>query len=725
MRRRLTRIGLAVLALTTLAVGAQAYWSASGVGAASAGVGSLSAATISVPSTAANSVLVSWSAQALLAPAANSSITYVVERKLGSGSFVAVGGGGCAGALAYGTTSCTDSPAATASYTYRVVATYHSWTARSSAAGPVSVTVDTTAPTVTSLVRADGDPTKAATLHWTVTFSENVVGVDASDFALATTGGVSGGSITSVTGSGASYTVTASSGTGSGTLRLNLSDDDSITDAVANPLSGAGNGNGNFTGQAYVIDRTPPSVSSIARADSDPTNASTLHWTVTFSESVTGVDSTDFALASTGGVSGGSISSVSGSGTTYAVASSTGSGEGTLGLNLLDDDTINDPLANVLGGAGTGNGNFTGQTYTIDRTAPTLSTLQMLDTNNNGRVDQVKATFSETLASSTATAPWTMTNVPSGGTLASVSTSGAVATLTITEGAGAISTVVGSFTLTLASNATGIRDPAGNQSAFAATAPADLAPPVRTAMLMTDSNANGKIDHVTVTFSETLATYTAGTTPWTLAAVPSGGTLASVSTSTTVATLVLTEGAGAQDTAVGSFTLALATSATGIRDAAGNQSFFAATAPADGAGPVPVAVSDTNGSSDGLVQPGDTFIVTFSEAIASGLPGSTPITESQTLGAHTVMSISGFMTGTQDMGTGDYFVLTGSATYAGTSALTNANKTVTITVGACSGLCLNLLAGSGTTMPYVPAPGLVDAAGNAATGSKVTGFKIF
>jgi hypothetical protein len=37
----------------------------------------------------------------------------------------------------------------------------------------------------------------------------------------------------------------------------------------------------------------------------------------------------------------------------------------------------------------------------------------MLDTNTNGKVDQVKATFSESLDSYTAgNAPWTLANVP-------------------------------------------------------------------------------------------------------------------------------------------------------------------------------------------------------------------------------------------------------------------------------------------------------------------------
>ena len=157
---------------------------------------------------------------------------------------------------------------------------------------------------------------------------------------------------------------------------------------------------------------------------------------------------------------------------------------------------------------------------------------------------------------------------PSGGTLASVAVATNTATLTLTEGAGAANTSVGSFTVALATNAGGIRDGSANLSSFGATAPADGAAPVRTAMVMQDTNANGKVDQVAVTFSETLASST-DTAPWTLANVPSGGTLASVSTSGAVATLTITEGAGAANTAVGTFTVALAASGTGIRDAAG------------------------------------------------------------------------------------------------------------------------------------------------------------
>src|SRR5215211_6579918 len=241
---------------------------------------------------------------------------------------------------------------------------------------------DTTAPTVSSINRADTNPTNTTgNLSWTVTFSENVSGVNAADFNLASSGLSDSPAIQSVTqGANASvYTVTASTGTGSGSLGLNLNDDDSIVDGVGNKLGGAGLGNGNFTGQVYTIDRTPPAVSSINRADTNPTNTTgNLSWTVTFSENVSGVNAADFNLANSGLSDSPAIQSVTqgANASVYTVTASTGTGSGSLGLNLNDDDSIVDGVGNNLGGTGTtgaANGSFTGQVYTLDRIAPTVT----------------------------------------------------------------------------------------------------------------------------------------------------------------------------------------------------------------------------------------------------------------------------------------------------------------------------------------------------------------
>lgn len=236
----------------------------------------------------------------------------------------------------------------------------------------VTYSTDTTAPTVTSMSRANVSPTAAASVSWNVVFSEAVTGVNAADFSLVMSG-ITGAAISSVTGSGATWTVTASTGSGNGTLGLKLVDDDSIIDGSGNKLGGSGTGNGNFTGEVYAVDKLNPQVISINRAGSDPTNALSVAWTVVFSESVTGVNLGDFALAQTGSVGGAAISSLTGSNATYTVTASGMSGVGTLGLNLVDDDSITDVTGtNKLGGTGVGNANATGQVYTYDRTPVTV-----------------------------------------------------------------------------------------------------------------------------------------------------------------------------------------------------------------------------------------------------------------------------------------------------------------------------------------------------------------
>lgn len=111
-------------------------------------------------------------------------------------------------------------------------------------------------PIVKSSVRADIDPNSAASVKFTVKFSQTVTGVDASDFSL-TTNGVLGAKVGAVSGSGSTYTVTVNSGSGSGMIQLNVLDNDTILNGSAIPLGGAGVGNGNFTsGENYTIRKT-------------------------------------------------------------------------------------------------------------------------------------------------------------------------------------------------------------------------------------------------------------------------------------------------------------------------------------------------------------------------------------------------------------------------------------------------------------------------------------
>jgi hypothetical protein len=151
-------------------------------------------------------------------------------------------------------------------------------------------------------------------------------------------------------------------------------------------------GNGGTDDQTLDITvNDAPEVSSINRGTSpgsQTTNADTVEFDVTFSEAVNGIDTSDFTLT---GAASGSINSVSAaSGTSVTVTVGSVTGDGTLGLDLADDDSIvsDDGNNTLLGGVGTsgdGDGSHTGdQSFTIDNSAPTLASTASTDFAENG-----------------------------------------------------------------------------------------------------------------------------------------------------------------------------------------------------------------------------------------------------------------------------------------------------------------------------------------------------
>jgi len=127
-------------------------------------------------------------------------------------------------------------------------------------------------------------------------------------------------------------------------------------------------------GAYEYVDIIQPTVSSIVKASTSPTNATSADFTVTFSEDVTGVDldGSDFMIVSSTSITGAAISGVTSvSASVYTVTVNTGTGNGSIRLDLIDDDSIEDLAGNKLGGAGTGNGSFTsGEIYSIFKVPP-------------------------------------------------------------------------------------------------------------------------------------------------------------------------------------------------------------------------------------------------------------------------------------------------------------------------------------------------------------------
>src|SRR5690606_9267128 len=127
--------------------------------------------------------------------------------------------------------------------------------------------------------------------------------------------------------------------TGVGTLRLEIGDfdGDGRSDiVVANVQDGTLGiyldvARDAYAGPTYTIDQTPPTIVSIVRANplAALTNATTVTYTVTFGETVTGVDATDFQVVLSGTATGSVTQVTPAGGSVYTVTIGGVAGDGT------------------------------------------------------------------------------------------------------------------------------------------------------------------------------------------------------------------------------------------------------------------------------------------------------------------------------------------------------------------------------------------------------------
>ena len=145
---------------------------------------------------------------------------------------------------------------------------------------------------------------------------------------------------------------------------------------------------------------------------------------------------------------------------TYTVTVGTGSLDGTIGLNLADDDSVADLIGNQLGGPGTGNGNLSGQVYTIDKP------------NNLPVAEPGSVTLNEDESFTFSTTSFPFSDAD-GDSLASVTISGlnlaAGDSLTVDQGSGPV-TVSNGMTITASQIASLQYTPALNASGSARSA---------------------------------------------------------------------------------------------------------------------------------------------------------------------------------------------------------------------------------------------------------------
>ena len=234
-----------------------------------------------------------------------------------------------------------------------------------------SVTYDVTAPTVTiNQAAGQADPTPNSPILFSVVFSEVVTGFVTGEVTLSGTAGATTAVVTNPSGDQKTYSVSVTGMTTSGTVTA------TILPAVAFDAAGNGNLASTSTDNTVVYDMTGRAVTiNQAAAQADPTNASPILFTVSFTEPVTNFDNahngsgTLVTLGGTAGPTTVSISNPSGDGKTFTVAVSGMTQNGTVTATI--------PAGVVLNQDGNPNLASTSidNTVTYDTTAPVITTL--------------------------------------------------------------------------------------------------------------------------------------------------------------------------------------------------------------------------------------------------------------------------------------------------------------------------------------------------------------
>jgi hypothetical protein len=243
-----------------------------------------------------------------------------------------------------------------------------------------TLTIDTVTPTVLDVTSAlsNGTYPVGTVIPITVTFSEAVIVTGEPTLGIAVGAGNWADWVPYSDGSGTTqltFTYTVQAGDTSSDLDYLSSaalalDGATIRDLAANdadltlPEPGAAGSLG--ANKNLAIDTECPNVFSVAAMSSNPTAATNVKFQVQFSSPVTGVDATDFVLTTTGAVTGCTVTDVwpaNGFAQVFTVTLDTGSGGGTLRVDVGDDGTIVDAAGNPLGGDA--DGSYTsGQTLT-------------------------------------------------------------------------------------------------------------------------------------------------------------------------------------------------------------------------------------------------------------------------------------------------------------------------------------------------------------------------
>ena len=314
---------------------------------------------------------------------------------------------------------------------------------------------------------------------WTLRINDNYAPADdgtLNGWTLTVNHVVTANPVTNLSGSGSTYYATVSAAL-DGTYNLDLiSFGHGVTDATGNPLADPVPTGADHT---YAVDLTAPAVSSIERysPSSAATGNQTLVYRVIFSEDVTGVDASDFAL---------SPDSTGGTGQFTQTRSPS--------LAITQANTITDAIAVPDSGTATSVSVSVDVSHTyigdlkIDLIAPD-GTIQTLHNRSGGTTDDIDQTYAPDFAGVSIAGTWTLRindnyAAADDGTLNSwtltINYGGASAnTVTGVTGSGSTYDVTvsvaqdGTYNLDLASSGHGIADAVGNPLADSAPTGAD------------------------------------------------------------------------------------------------------------------------------------------------------------------------------------------------------------------------------------------------------------
>ncbi|MBB6132743.1 hypothetical protein HD842_000854 [Massilia aurea] len=372
-----------------------------------------------------------------------------------------------------------------------------------------SYTFDYTSPSVTSvLVPASATYGAGDPLEFTVNFNEAVTvdttnGTPSLPLTLDTGGTVQAAYVSGSGGTALTFRYTVVAGNAdadgiamNGPLSFNGG---TIRDTAGNAAATTLNAVGATAG--ILVDALAPAVTGIVRVGNELTNATSVVYAVTFSDSVTGVDASDFTLVASGGVTA-NIGAVSGSGANWTVTVNNIAGDGVLRLDLNASGT------GIQGGSGQpiAGGYSAGQNYTVDQTAPTLS-------------GAIELTDTALAAGDTATVTFRFSEAVQDFTVADVTVAnGALSNLMSADGGHIWTAVltpldnVTDATNTLTLNYAGVSDLAGNAGTGSTTSGnygVDTLAPTATVTLSDVDLRAGETAQLTIAFNEIVSGFDA------------------------------------------------------------------------------------------------------------------------------------------------------------------------------------------------------------------------